>query len=178
MKNASAVLLVILVLLVGSALQLRHYYPIVPDPLATHFGTNMQADAWSAKRGFFITYALIEIGVLIILLAPSFLQKRIPASMVSMPHRDYWFAPERFDQTWLKLSVFSLWMAAATLAFLIAVAEVMFRANIANPVAPTLGTSFLWLIGFFVAVMLVASLVFYRQFSTIPRDPNAPPAPE
>jgi len=178
MKNTTVVLFVLLILLIGSALQLRHYYPIVPDPLATHFGVGMQADSWSAKQSFFTSYALIEIGMLIILLVPVFLQKRIPTSMINMPNREYWFAPQRSEKTWVKVSTFALWMAAVTLAFLIAVAEVMFRANLANPTAPRLGVSFAWVVGGFIVVMLAGTLWFYRQFSRIPRDPNAPPVPE
>jgi len=178
MKNTSVVLLVILVLLVGATLQFRHYYPILPDPLATHFGANLQADAWTAKRGFFVTYALVEIGMLVILLVPVFFSKRLPTSMINMPNRDYWFAPERFEDTWLKVSTFSLWMAAATLAFLIGIAELMFRANLADPAAPRLGSTFGWLIGSFVVVVGIGTIYFYRHFSRIPRDPRTPPAPE
>jgi len=178
MKNTNIVLLLILVLLVVGALQLRYYYPLVPDPLATHFGTNMEADAWSAKRGFFITYGLIEIGMLIILLIPVFLQKRIPTSMINMPNRDYWFATERHEETWLKVSTFSLWMAAVTLAFLIAVAEAMFRANLADTTTPRLGPMFWWALGVYLGMMAVGTVWFYRHFARVPRDPNAPPVPE
>ncbi len=147
MKNTSVVLLVILILLVGAALQLRHYYPLMPDQMATHFGAGMEADGWSARQSFFLTYALVEVGMLVILLLPVFFAKRLPISMVNMPNRDYWFAPERSEETWIKVSAFSLWMAAATLAFLIVAAEATFRANLTSATTPTLGPFFFWGLG-------------------------------
>ncbi len=178
MKNANVALLVILVLLLGAALQLMHYYPLMPERMATHFGTSMQADGWSARQSFFTTYALVEVGVVIILLVPVFLTKRLPTSMINMPNRDYWFAPERREDTWVQMSVYALWMAALTLGFLIVVAEATFRANLARVAAPTLGHSFFWGLGIYVAAVLLGTVRFYTRFAKIPRAPDTPPVPE
>ncbi len=178
MKNANVVLLVILILLVGAALQLMHYYPLMPDRMATHFGAGMEADGWSARQSFFTTYALVEVGLLIVLLVPVFLSKRLPVSMINMPNRDYWFAPGRREATWLEVSVYALWMAALTLGFLIVVAEATFRANLANTVRPALDSFFFWGLGAYVAAVAVGTIRFYRRFARIPRDPDAAPAPE
>ncbi|MCD4691127.1 DUF1648 domain-containing protein [bacterium] len=178
MKNATVILLVLLVLLIGGALQFRHYYPLMPDPMATHFGVNMQADAWTAKASFFTIYSLVEIGMLVVLLMPIFFQKRIPTSLINLPHRDYWFAAERREATWQTVSTYALWMAAATLAFLIALAEVMFRANLANVAAPSIGAPFFWTLGIYLGIIAVATIWFYRRFATVPRDPGTAPVPE
>ena len=178
MKNTSVVLLVILILLVGAALQLRHYYPLMPDRMATHFGSSMEADGWSSKQSFFLMYALVEAGMLLILLIPVFFSKRLPVSMVNVPNRDYWFAPQRSEETWVKVSTFSLWMAALTLGFLIVVAEATFRANLAGTAVPTLGPLFFWGLGIYLAVVAVGTIYFCRHFLRIPRDPRTPPVPE
>ncbi len=175
MKNTSTLLLVILVLLIGGALQLMHYYPLMPDPMATHFGIDMQADSWSAKDSFFTIYPLVEIGMLIIVLVLIFLQKRIPTSFINIPHRDYWLAAGRRDATWETVSVYALGMGALTLAFLIAMAEVVFRANLADTAVPTIGATFFWAFGMFLGIVAVATIRLYRHFSKIPRDPQAPP---
>jgi uncharacterized membrane protein len=173
MKNTSILILVILVLLIGGALQLRHYYPLMPDLMATHFGADMQADSWTAKSSFFTTYTLVEIGMLIILLAPVFLQKRIPTSFISLPHREYWFAAERRDATWQMVSVYALGMGALTLAFLVAMAEVIFRANLTDASVPSIGGPFFWALGTYLGIIAIATIWFYRRFSKIPRDPEA-----
>ncbi len=178
MKNASVILLVILVLLIGATLQLRHYYPLMPDPMATHFGVSMQADSWTAKDSFFTTYALVEIGMLIVLLLPIFLQKRLPTSLINLPHRGYWFAAERRDATWQVVAIYVLWMAAATLVFLIAVAEVVFRSNLAYAAVPSIGTPFFWTLGIYLCIIAIATIRFHRHFATVPRDPVAAPEPE
>ncbi len=178
MKNANTMLLVILILLVVAGFQLKHYYPLMPERMATNFGASMEADGWSAKRSFFTTYSLAEVGMLIILLLPVFLQKRIPTSMINMPHRDYWFAAERHEETWTKVAAFCLWMAAATLAFMVVLAELLFRANLAATSTPTLGEFFWWTIGGYLGVVAVGTIWFYRQFARIPRHPGEAPPPE
>ena len=178
MKNANVVLLAILVLLLGAALQLRHYYPLMPDSMATHFGAGMEADRWSEKQSFFLTYALVEVGMLVILLVPVFLQKWVPVSMINMPNREYWFAPERREATWLEVTKFGLGMTAATLGFMIALAEVMFRANLADTATPKLGPAFFWVLGAYLAIVAAGTIQFYRRFAHTPRDPNTPPTPE
>jgi uncharacterized membrane protein len=178
MKNANLALLVIVVLLIAAALQLMHYYPLMPNPMARHFGMGMEADGWSPKQSFFTTYALVEVGMLIVLLVPIFLQRRIPVSMINMPNREYWFAPERHEQTWIQVSAFALWMSALMLAFLIVVAEATFRANLADTAVPRLDTGFFWALGAYLAAVAVITLRFYRRFLKIPRDPNTPPPPE
>ncbi len=175
MKNTSILILVILVLLIGGALQFKHYYPLMPDPMAVHFGANMQADGWSARDSFFRTYPLVEIGLLIIMLAVVFLRKRIPTSAISLPHRGYWFAEGRREETWEKVSVYALGMGALTLAFMIAMAEVLFRANLEDTAVPSIGASFFWALGVFLGIVAVATISFYRHFSNVPQDPQAPP---
>ena len=170
MKNAGVVLLVILVLLVGAGLQLRHYYPLMPDPMATHFGTNMQVNGWSAKSSFYTIYPLVEIGMIIVLLVPILIQKRIPTSLINLPHREYWFAAERRDATWQTVSTYVLWMTAATFTFLIATAEVVFRANLTDVAVPLIGAPFFWVLGIYVGVIAVATIWFYRCFSKIPSE--------
>jgi uncharacterized membrane protein len=178
MKNANVVLLVILVLLVGAALQLMHYYPLMPGRMATHFGASLAADGWSAKQSFFTTYVLVEVGMLIVLIVPVLLSKRLPVSMINSPNRDYWFAPERREATWFEVSVFAFWMAALTLGFMIVVAEATFRANLASAAGPALGSYFFWGLGIYVAAVAVGSIRFFWRFARVPRDPNAPPTPE
>ena len=173
MKNTSILLLVILVLLIGGALQLRHYHPLMPDPMATHFGTNMQANGWSAKSSFFTIYPLVEIGMLIVLLVPILIQRRIPTSLINMPHRDYWFAAERRGTTWEAVSTYAVGMGALTLAFLIAMAETMFRANLTDSSVPSIGAPFFWTLGIYLGIIAIATIRFYRHFATVPFDSPA-----
>ncbi len=175
MKNTTILILVILVLLIGGALQFRHYYPLMPDQMAVHFGANMQADGWSAKGSFFTTYPLVAIGMLIIVLALVFMQKKIPTSAINIPHRGHWFAEGRREATWEMVSVYALGMGALALAFLLAMAEVIFRANLTDAAVPSIGAPFFWALGIFLGIVAVATIGFYRHFSNVPQDPQAPP---
>ena len=55
--------------------------------------------------------------------------RRVPADFINIPNRHYWMASERRDESVGFLRTHVLWMEAATLVFLIAVAQIIFSAN-------------------------------------------------
>ncbi len=73
-------------------------YPKLPERLATHFDASGNLDGWSSRRGFFIGwYALIlgmnAIWLLSVTLIPRSLRGRFARS-INIPNRDYWLATD------------------------------------------------------------------------------------
>jgi len=156
-------LTVLLLLLVVAAVQLSHYYPLLPGVIATHFDVSGRVDGWSEKLTFIITYGSIEVVVVAVGLLLARFATRIPAGALNIPNRDYWLAPERRAETLQFVWTQVLWMEVATLAFLILVAEVLFRANLASEV-PTLSHDFFIILGVFIAVVAWMSVRIVRRF--------------
>jgi hypothetical protein len=67
----------------------------LPERVPTHFDAAGRADGWSTRTGF-----ALELGGLSLFLCGLFgalgaLVARLPTSLVNLPNRDYWLAPER-----------------------------------------------------------------------------------
>jgi uncharacterized membrane protein len=165
MKVDKTPLLVLLILVAVAAGQFARHYPELPETIAVHFGSDGRANGWSDKDAFVLTYGAVEAIIVLTALALAFLGDRIPTSSVNLPNRDYWLAPERRRETlrfaWTRVA----WLEAATLAFLIAVAEIIFRANrTAGP--PTLTSDFFVVLAAFVVAILWQSVSMMLRFRT------------
>ncbi len=91
--------LLLAALLVGALAHLVLYYPSLPDRVPSHFDARGVADDWMSKDSFALTmaatYALT--GGFFVVLAQ--LLPRIPTSMINVPNREYWLAPERRNES-------------------------------------------------------------------------------
>ena len=120
-------------LLVVTALggvQMLVYYPQLPDTVASHFSAAGAPDGYSSKQSF-LTMALVLVGgVLLLFAALGWLLRVLPPSLINMPNREYWLAPERRLATVAELSRALLWFGAVTRAFVIGILELTVRANL------------------------------------------------
>ncbi len=56
--------------------QAIYYFPVMPDPMASHFGFNGEANGWMSKNGFFVFEALLFlIMILSFLIMPRAFEK-------------------------------------------------------------------------------------------------------
>jgi hypothetical protein len=76
-----------------------HYYPMLPEKMATHFGVDGQPNGWMSKDQF----AFFYIGFLIVVsgafAVTGALATKLPDRMFRIPNKSYWFAPERAEET-------------------------------------------------------------------------------
>jgi uncharacterized membrane protein len=162
--DRTAVAAVLLIAAVA-AIQLVHYSSRLPATLAVHFNVSGAADGWSSRTGFIFTYGAIEAAVAVFSLTFAFLAGRLPASAVNIPNRDYWLSPERSESTISFLWGRVLWLEATTLAFLVAVAEIIFRLNLSGG-APTLPSRFFTTLAVFVITVgwqAVSIVIHFRR---------------
>ncbi len=108
-----AVFLFILALCVFQAL---HYYPLLPDKVASHFGPSGKPDAWSTKSVFVTLYLAVIGGCALFFLGLGFIIRVIPRSLLNLPNKAYWLAEERREQTYDFMLSYTLWFSSATLA--------------------------------------------------------------
>ncbi|MBN2294690.1 MAG: DUF1648 domain-containing protein [Pirellulales bacterium] len=138
-----------------------YYYPMLPAMMASHFDLEGQANGWASKSECMVVYAVIAgfIGVLFVGLSLAI--NKTPTWMLNMPHKDYWLAPERQEESYRWLSVSMMWIGNATMAMLVVCMEIVFRANLWPAWKP--GTAFLVTLCCYMTVVLVwTGLVLYR----------------
>ncbi len=164
MKVDRAPVTVMLLLAAVAAAQLLHYYPKLPETIAVHFGASGQANGWSGRTSFFMIYAGIEAAIALAGLAIAFFGERIPASFLNLPNRDHWLSPERRDETLAFVWTQTIWIEVMTLAFLVTIAELVFRANLGDG-APRLSSGFAVVLIAFVAGVVWQSIRIVRRFS-------------
>ena len=158
-------LLVLGLLLIAALAQLVVFLPLMPALLASHFDGAGRANGWSSRAGF----AAIEIIVLLVIVLsfvalPAWLLK-VPDSMINLPRKRYWLAPERRDETMRFLTAALLWFGCACLALMLAVTHLVIRVNLGlDPNLPS-GTTWGLLLTFiaFTIVWSVRLLLHFRS---------------
>lgn len=163
MRLDRAALTVLLLLAVLAAVQLIHYHPLLPDRVAVHFDTSGEPNGWDSKTEFVLVYGAIEAFIVLFGVAFAFFISKIPASLVNIPHREYWFAPERYEGTIGFLADYILWLEAATLGFLIATAQLVFKVNLGDA-PPRLTGDFWYVMAAFVAVLIWLTVKIVLRF--------------
>jgi len=154
---------VLLLLAAVAAIQMTHYYPLLPERLAVHFGAAGEANGWSSKGEFIVLFGAMEAFIVLFGWAFAILLDRIPMALLNIPNKDYWFSPERQEESWEFLRNQILWMETATLGFLVALAQLIFKENLGSA-PPRLPDSFWYVLVAFVAVVLWFSARIIMRF--------------
>lgn len=154
-----AVLLFVLGLGVAQALYSRAE---LPERVASHFNAAGKPDDWTSRDGL----VKFQCGMLLAMGGLFGLSRRwmgvMPTSLVNLPNKEFWLAPERRAQSLDLLARWMHWIGAATLAFLMLVFQFTVQANLRNGSLNM--PLFLTLTGFYLAGIIVASVWIYRRF--------------
>ncbi|MCE9598199.1 MAG: DUF1648 domain-containing protein [Spirochaetia bacterium] len=101
----------------------------LPDRVATHFDIYGHPDSWASNLsntilfcGLFVFFGLLFSGV-------KFLLGKLPASLINMPNREYWFAPERREASLAKVAIFMAEFGFFANLFFTAILFLTFYAN-------------------------------------------------
>jgi uncharacterized membrane protein len=121
---------VFVVLLAAALLQMAWYYPRMPERMASHFAAAGRANGFLPRPAFFILYAGVLALLAVVFLLTPMLIARLPSSMINLPNRDYWLAPERRVLALAKVQAFSAGFGNGMLLFLLLVFRDVMRANL------------------------------------------------
>jgi uncharacterized membrane protein len=119
-----------ILLLAAAAVHVGHYYPLLPDRLATHFGVGGRPNGWMSKQDFVVFYLLTLAVTSGVLLGVSVIVRLLPPRWINLPNKDYWLAPERREQTLRSIGREVSYLGIVLGAFLIAVNHLVIRANL------------------------------------------------
>ncbi len=155
-------MMIMLVLIVVAVVQFAHYYAKLPETLATHFNMAGQPNGWTGRAGFIATMGAIEAFFVIGAFLFTRFAARIPTSALNIPNRDYWMEPARRSDSLKFVWSHILWIETITLAFLIVVAEVVFRSNLTGGTPALPGDFFYVLVVFVVTIGWLAIRILLR----------------
>ena len=163
MRLDRAPMTVLLLLAAVAAIQMTHYYPLLPERLAVHFGSSGEPDGWSSKGEFMVLFGAMEAFFVLFGVGLALALDRIPVALINVRHKDYWFSPERQEESLEFMKNQILWMETATLGFFVAMAQFIFRGNLGDA-PPRLPGDFWYVLIAFVAVILWFSVRIIRRF--------------
>ena len=165
MKPDRAPIAVLFLLAAVAAAQMVHYYPLLPESIAVHFGSSGEPNGWSDKTEFVMTYGASELFIVLLGVASGLLLRKTPPGLVNIPNRDYWLSPERRHETVAFLSNQVVWIEAITLAFLIAIAQLVFKENLGDA-PPRLSGDFWYVLAAFVGATVWFTVRIILRFRT------------
>jgi uncharacterized membrane protein len=154
----------IVVMLAAAAVQLAYFYPHLPAVIASHFNAAGIANSWQPKGAFVgamcFVYALLA-GMYLLL--PQ-LMMSMPPSLINLPNKAYWLAPERRLLTAHMVGDEIAWLGVAVFGFIIFVTQLAINANLPGANGQ-LGQAMWWFVAIFLVISIAWTVRFYRMFS-------------
>lgn len=152
-------------------LQILSYAPLMPEHMASHFNGEGVPNGWSPRTAFFGLY----LGLLVIL----FLAFRVlpglishfPDSIINLPNKGYWLAPERRAATFHLIRERMMLMGNGVLIFCIATFHLVFKANLTD--ARRMSAEAMWLILAVLLIFIVAWTISFVRLFRIPPEKSS-----
>jgi hypothetical protein len=108
---------------------LVYTYFILPENVAVHFSLGGDSNGWMSKVTYIITFGFIGTVSSLLVILSFYKFRSSTKNTINLPNRDYWLAPERFQQTILDLMNFGIWFANVTLILFIGGGSLILDAN-------------------------------------------------
>jgi serine/threonine-protein kinase len=105
------------------------YWQYLPERVATHFNGSGKPDGWMSRDNATMTMMAFQTLMPLMFIALGYAIYRIPTSLINIPHREFWFHPDRRDAAIQFIArntaVFSLGLSL----FFMGINHLTFRAN-------------------------------------------------
>jgi hypothetical protein len=115
---------------VVAGLQCLRLLRVLPERVASHFNAAGVANGWMSRDGFVGFDAGVVALLSAVFLTLGFVTSRRPVSLINLPNKDHWLAPERKAETLGWLSGLGYWMGAQAVLFIVAVMHVVADVNL------------------------------------------------
>jgi len=120
MRRARVLLLGLVVVALFEA---ARQWNLAPSVVPSHFDAAGRPNAWSSRNAFFTLQVAVTLGIAALFIVIPRLLKVTPASLINLPNKRYWLAPERREETMDRLASYFDIFASATVLLLMAVFE-------------------------------------------------------
>lgn len=141
--------------------QIVYYYANLPEKVAVHFNAFGEPDNWASKRSYLIFQIILLLFTVILTFGLPRVLKKLPDSAINIPHKDFWLAPERRHQTFSILQKRFEWFGVGLCALLIAINQLVIRANLHDQ---NLSAASWYILGVFLLFVIVWSVRLCKDF--------------
>jgi uncharacterized membrane protein len=129
----SRLLSVLFVLILLAALvQTARHHATLPEQVATHFDIRGEPDAWMSRNAHAAFQAGLALFIAAVFAGLARFIDRLPARFINVPHREYWFAPERRAASLQAIASLLQLIGCATLGFFMFIFHHVHRANLSG----------------------------------------------
>ena len=125
--------LLVLTFVVAYLFYLRFSSAELPARFATHFSFSGVPNGWSSHSSYLTTMSLTGVLMPLIMVVLMSAPRWIPSRFINIPHREYWLAPERREESVSWTQRHSIWLAILTVIFLAIVHHSILQANLLQP---------------------------------------------
>jgi uncharacterized membrane protein len=160
--NPAGALVTLICLTVFAAVFVIYTTRYLPDTVATHFGTDNQANGWMSRNGYLLFILGFMIGISAFV---SFVVGTLPRKFpqwTNVPNRDYWLAAERRDESLRYLNAHGKRLGYLIVMMMLGMHYVILKANYNQPPRLPLSTFSPILVGFSVALVWWVIRLFRR----------------
>lgn len=167
MSTKRALQLLLVILAVVAWVQVPLALERLPERVATHFDGAGNANGWMTHDGLFAFWSGL-VGFLLVMFGGLVtITSNIPDRWINLPHKDYWFAPERRRETFERIANFGLVAGCACMAFMAVTIRALLRANLDG--TQRLDERFLPCTVVFIMLVVASSVAFTVRFYRLPR---------
>ncbi len=138
----------------------------LPEQVVTRFDFEGQPGDVSSRAALSWGHAIAMAAVLLIMGGLPAMLPRLPLALLNVPHKDYWFAPERRARSWAFVQAWLAWFGAWTQCFMLAIFHGIHRFNRSGDPEATLNS---WIpMAVFFAGMGVGLFLLFARFGKPP----------
>ena len=112
-----------------------YHWQRLPQRVAGHFNGSGLPDGWMGRDANFFLSAGLIVGMTAGFYLLGVMMRRIPPRWINLPNKDYWFAPDREEQTRNHLTGWAWTFGTLLNIFLLFVFHMVYLANRSDPVA-------------------------------------------
>ncbi len=149
-----------------AAAHIGWYYGALPERVASHFGPTGAADGWMSRLGFAVSYVGVVAGMAALFGGTGWWLRHIPTSMINLPHRELWLAPQRREETLRGLQRQMSAIGLATVGFLGVVFHLCLKANLDGTFR--LGQGIVVALGLYLVLFVVWIIRFLIRYGRPP----------
>jgi uncharacterized membrane protein len=142
-KSSKLILIFLFVIFLG--LMLYSYFTL-PVKVAIHFSGDGTPNGWMDKIYYVLSFGLLGILLPLFVIWIFHITPNLPKGLINLPNKEYWLAPEQFQQTKSDINVYGIWFANILLFILLSGGCIILDANM-HSVVHSIPTQYtLWLI--------------------------------
>ena len=148
--------------------QALYFRAELPPRVASHFDGAGRPNGWMSRDGFVLFQCTLLLALGALFGFGGRLLAITPKSLINLPNKNYWLAPERRAASMAFLTGWMRWFGAATVAWMLGVFQLVAQANLRGG---RLDSARFWTtLGICLIGLAIAVVLLYRRFPAPPSD--------